>query len=180
MNSIKVDNNNNPDLEHNPKPALYDYLKIKFVNEQSSSTEKDLYEDVKDLNDDDDDTPSSDDDELSDNEIGSDSDEKESISKKISKISENITGLFNGIGDVISNPTKARDDLYVLDYAMNMFSYHTYNKEGIYNLALKDEVSGLDNINTVKNLGSKTSSSLGCTYAEAWKMKTQHLPTIRL
>lgn len=169
LNSIKVDNNNNPDLEHNPKPALYDYLKIKFVNEQSSSTEKDLYEDVKDLNDDDDDTPSSDDDELSDNEIGSDSDEKESISKKISKISENITGLFNGIGDVISNPTKARDDLYVLDYAMNMFSYHTYNKEGIYNLALKDEVSGLDNINTVKNLGSKTSSSLGCTYAEAWK-----------
>lgn len=81
---------------------------------------------------------------------------------------------------MISNPTKARDDLYVLDYAMNMFSYHTYNKEGIYNLALKDEVSGLDNINTVKNLGSKTSSSLGCTYAEAWKMKTQHLPTIRL
>lgn len=168
LNSIKVDNNNNPDLEHNPKPALYDYLQIKFVNEQSSSTEKDLYEDVKDLNDDDDDTPASDDDELSDNEIGSDSDEKESISKKISKISENITGLFNGIGDVISNPTKARDDLYVLDYAMNMFSYHTYNKEGIYNLALKDEVSGLDNINTVKNLGSKT-SSLGCTYAEAWK-----------
>ena len=162
LNTIQVDNNNNPDLENNPKPALYDYLKIKFVNEQSSSTEKDLYEDVKDLNDDDDDTPSSDDDELSDNEIGSGSDEKKSISKKISNIAENITGLFNGIGDVISNPTKARDDLYVLDYAMNMFSYHTYNKEGIYNLALKDGVNGLDNIATVKNLASGK-------YAEAWK-----------
>lgn len=170
LSTVKVDDNNNPDLEHIPIPALYEYLKFKFIGEQSESEDKNLYEDVKEFNDKDEDISSSDDNELSSNEIATDNgEEDEKISKKISNIADNLTGLFGGIGNIISNPTTARDDLYVLDYVMNMFSYHTYNKEGIYNLALKDGVSGLDNINKVKNLGSKNSSSLGCTYAEAWK-----------
>ena len=161
LDTIKINNSNHPDLEHYPKPALYGYMQIKFVGKENKETEKKLYETLKKQNKEDEDTSSSNSDELSKNEIGNGDGEKEKISKKISNIASNITGLFKGIGNVISNPTTARDDLYVLDYVMNMFSYHTYNKEGIYNLALEDGVKGLDDINTVKNLGG--------TYSEAWK-----------
>lgn len=169
LDTVKVNSTNHPDLE-NSSPALYLYLKYTFPNTAQDTKDKKSYETLKKKNKEDTDVSSAETtDKLSDKEIGSKSEETQKVSKGIKNISNKITSMFNGIGNAISNPTAMRDDLYILDYVMNMFSYHTYNKEGIYNMALAEGVSGLDNLTIVKNLGGKTSSEHNTTYSEAWK-----------
>lgn len=171
--SIEINNNNNPDISVN-EPDLYKYLRRKFAELDENDSVggwKKQYNELKKENkkDPEDDEDSGVEgavgDDISDNEIsfgdsggGVLDNEKGSGKSKISKAADSIAGLFSGIGDAIENPTTIRDDLYLLDYAMNMFSYTTYNAEGMYNLALSEGKSGLDNISTVKSLRSEYKS----------------------
>ena len=163
--TISKAKNNNPDIDTN-SPKLYTYLENEYKSLSKESNEDDEkvkeYKEKKGENDGNETITIESDSELSDNEIGSgDTEETQTISKKINNISENIKGFFGGVGDYINDPSLARDDLYVLEYAMSMFSYHTYNKEGLYNLAYSEGEEGLDDRSTVISLRSK--------YAEAWK-----------
>ena len=159
--SVEVTDENNPDITKK-SPTLYVFLKDKFAKYDEDDEEdawKKKYEELQKENDGEADEINDDEglseDEISDKEIGSGTEDPPSISKSITNVADSISGLFSGIADLVENPTSIRDDLYVLDYAMNMFSYHTYNKEGLYNLALAGNESGLDSISTVQSLRNK-------------------------
>ncbi len=169
LDEIKITNNNNPNLDNAPIPTVYDYMKNQLGgnNEEDNGSKKN-YKKIKENNNgttslDDDESGGSYKDVISTNEIGSGGNETTSVSNKISKITEQVSGLFDGLSEYISDPSKARDDYYVLDYCMNNFSYHTYNKEGLYNLALADEQNGLNVISTVQSLRSNSD------YLELWQ-----------
>ena len=55
------------------------------------------------------------------------------IGTKFNNFFSGFTGIFNSLGDLIANPQDGlvgmRDDLYVINYAMNNFSYYTQEKE---------------------------------------------------
>lgn len=55
------------------------------------------------------------------------------LGKEFSNFFGGIGGIFNCIGDLIADPSDGfaamRDDLYVINYAMNNFSYYTQEKE---------------------------------------------------
>lgn len=54
---------------------------------------------------------------------------------KASKVASIVSGLFSDFsGTVNQTAVDLRDDLYTLDYIMNMFSYDTFEKEGKYHL----------------------------------------------
>ena len=54
---------------------------------------------------------------------------------KASKGASIVSGLFSDFsGTVSQTAVDLRDDLYTLDYIMNMFSYDTFEKEGKYHL----------------------------------------------
>ena len=57
------------------------------------------------------------------------------IETKLEDASKKTSKLFTGFGDTVKRGAVAlRDDLYALDYIMNMFSYDTYEYEGKYHL----------------------------------------------
>ena len=52
------------------------------------------------------------------------------VSKDISKVSSEVSGLFDGFSQKVSQAAvNMRDDLYTMSYIMNMFSYDTYEQE---------------------------------------------------
>lgn len=55
------------------------------------------------------------------------------IGTKFNNFFSGFTGIFNCLGDLITDPQDGligmRDDLYVINYAMNNFSYYTQEKE---------------------------------------------------
>ncbi len=55
------------------------------------------------------------------------------IGTKFNNFFSGFTGIFNSLGDLIADPQDGlvgmRDDLYVINYAMNNFSYYTQEKE---------------------------------------------------
>ncbi len=62
-------------------------------------------------------------------------------------------GAFSGMLDLFNclislDPTSLRDDLYVTTYAMEMFSYATYENEGLYGLIEKPTELSLGNYKT--------------------------------
>lgn len=158
---IAINSSNSPDITDIINSSLYKYMdrKFKSYDENADKTEKNKYEkmkkDNKGDNDDDGLTDISGDD-ISTNEIGSGTGDKEKVSNKISDIASKVGGFFTGVYEAIKDPTNARDDLYVLDYTMNMFSYHTYNKEGLYNIALEKGESGLDTLTGAKSAMNKS------------------------
>lgn len=167
---VKVNDNNNPDLTHSSNgnemvtdaKNLYGYCHNKFEAEAEEDTEKkgnyddlkgkdDEMPDTNETSDDEKDTP----DKLSTNEIGSSSSKDEGSGNIISRATSRIGNLFSAIGQYIDTPSDARDDYYVLDYIMNMFSYYTYNREGVYNIAEAKKDSGLNNPSTVSGFLKK-------------------------
>lgn len=61
------------------------------------------------------------------------------ISKDISKVFGEVSSLFEGFVNTVSQAAvNMRDDLYTLDYVMNMFSYDTYENEAKYHLCNGD------------------------------------------
>ncbi|MEE1465887.1 MAG: DUF5702 domain-containing protein [Clostridium sp.] len=55
------------------------------------------------------------------------------IGKEFNNFFRNFSGIFDSLGDLIADPGDGlvgmRDDLYVINYAMNNFSYYTQEKE---------------------------------------------------
>lgn len=163
---IAINSSNSPDISDVLNSQLYKYMYQKFNNKKSVDKEKkDKYDkmkkDNKGNNDDDSLTDTSADD-ISKNEIGSGKGDKEKISNKITEIASKVGGFFTGVYEAIKDPTNVRDDLYVLDYSMNMFSYHTYNKEGLYNIALEKGESGLNTLTGAKSAMNKSE------YKKSW------------
>lgn len=61
------------------------------------------------------------------------------VSKDISKVSSEVSGLFDGFSQKVSQAAvNMRDDLYTMSYIMNMFSYDTYEQEAKYHLCNGD------------------------------------------
>lgn len=152
---IAINSSNSPDITDVIKSDLYIYMDKKFglYKNKDDTSEKKKYEEMKKNNkgnNDDESLTDTSGDDISKNEIGSGTGDKEKTSNKISEIASKVKGFFTGVVEAIKDPTNARDDLYVLDYAMNMFSYHTYNKEGLYNLALENGDNGLNTIEGAK------------------------------
>lgn len=158
---ITISSSNTPDITDVLNSELYKYMdkKFKTYNENADKTEKNKYEDMKKKNKDenkDEDLTDTSGDDISKNEIGSGKEDKEKISNNISEIASKVKGFFTGVSNAIKEPTNARDDLYVLDYAMNMFSYHTYNKEGLYNIAFEKGENGLNTLTGAKTAMNKS------------------------
>jgi hypothetical protein len=73
-----------------------------------------------------------------------------------------ITGLVNVLQKVLNgNFDEFRDQVYVVEYAMDMFSYSSFNNEGKYNLAQDDG-------KTLTYKGDFKTNSFG-DYNDAWK-----------
>lgn len=63
---------------------------------------------------------------------------------KVLDAGETIKGLVGTIEDLVTlDLTNMRDDLYTTTYIMEMFSYGTYENEGLYNLLDKEKQQGL-------------------------------------
>lgn len=164
---VKTTDDNHPDLEHNDDDTkkLYKYCSKMFDNEKPEDKEKKgNYDDMDEKNDEMPDTDAADDDEndskfvkdtLSEKEIGTSCGDDKGSGNIISRAASRISNLFSGISQYIKEPSGARDDLYVLDYIMNMFSYYTYNREGVYNIAEKKKDSGITNPVTVSSYLNK-------------------------
>lgn len=187
--TFKINAMNHPDLskKSNNKTAeqareLYEYCKDKFdlqiAPDDNKKKTKDVYDKMKKNNKDGTEADSDEDeknytsDVISKREINQPftRDNKKSDGKsngkenkdktKLSKVGDKIGGIIDGIKEICDDPSNLRDDLYVLDYIMEMFSYHTYNREGVYNIAEKENDSGITNPITVSTYLNK--------YKDAW------------
>lgn len=146
LGQTPVTNDNNPALQVN-SPALYSWIKEHFSNYDQSKREegeaqyegeKNKYDSLLDGADQPNDTSS-------DNEISvlenlpsaaySKDDQGGLVSSNLSKIAGFISGLFTDFTATVSQAAvDLRDDLYTVDYIMQMFSYDTWEKEGKYHL----------------------------------------------
>ena len=67
-------------------------------------------------------------------------------------LSSSISGITDLIESMVNlDITNIRDDLYVTSYMMNMFSYATYENEGLYGLVQNKTALTLDNYETEYN-----------------------------
>lgn len=73
-----------------------------------------------------------------------------------------ITGLINAVQKIVGgNLDEFRDQIYVVEYAMDMFSYSSFNNEGKYHLAQDN-----DNKNLTYKIYKENSFS---SYDDAWQ-----------
>jgi len=152
--TLNITDNNNPSLQVE-KPVVYKWMENKFKNSQSDGTmtedqAKDAYESYKN----DQDTNLGD-----ENEKGTSGGKKPDIStqaelpsnnkaengmktdktKDLTSLSSFITDLFGDLSGTLARAgTTIRDDLYTVDYIMSMFSYDTYESEGMLDLWRKE------------------------------------------
>lgn len=151
ISKIGITENNNPAIHEVNTPKLYIWLMEKFKDyspdkEDEKKKNEDEYEEAKKTGEE----------EVkgllpgnyrdSKNNISglsnlpSASKEKETvedvISTNLSKVSKFVSGLFTDLGGTLGQTAvNMRDDLFVLDYVMSMFSYDTFEKEGVYKLS---------------------------------------------
>lgn len=146
LQSVGITNNNNPAISQVNVPDAYTWIMSKFKDydqkemdkyqkEYDNSKEKynDLYKDADEPNiisgaelKDQDNRPS---------EKYAEDKKEGLVSNDVSKISGVVSGLFKDFtGTVGQTLVNLRDDLYAMDYIMNMFSYDTYELEAKYRL----------------------------------------------
>ena len=72
------------------------------------------------------------------------------------KTSSSLSGMFTGLSEaLVSMGTTLRDDLYISDYVMNMFSYDAFEKEAKYNALannLKSDYASVHKADTPNNI----------------------------
>lgn len=190
--SFKINDMNHPDLSKKSNNItaeqareLYEYCVKKFYSPQkpddNTKKTKDAYDKMKKNNKDGTEADSDEDeknytsDVLSKREINQPfkKDNKKSDGKsngkenkdktKLSRVGDKIGGIIDGIKEICDDPSNLRDDLYILDYIMEMFSYHTYNREGVYDIAEKENDSGITNPITVSTYLNR--------YKDKWENK---------
>lgn len=190
--TFKINDINHPDLSKKSNNItaeqareLYEYCKDKFdlqiEPDDNTKKTKDAYDKMKKNNKDGTEADSDEDeknytsDVLSKREINQPftKDNKKSDGKsngkenkdktKLSRVGDKIGGIIDGIKEICDDPSNLRDDLYILDYIMEMFSYHTYNREGVYDIAEKENDSGITNPITVSTYLNR--------YKDKWENK---------
>lgn len=145
-----ITDNNNPAIGSVNTPAFYDWLMDRFDDFDSDSYDnakqkKDAEEKKHDADLTDADKGNT----TSSNEIKDLSElpskaysaavKEGLVSKDISKVSSEVSGLFDGFSQKVSQAAvNMRDDLYTMSYIMNMFSYDTYEQEAKYHLCNGD------------------------------------------
>lgn len=78
------------------------------------------------------------------------------VSRDLTKIAGFVSGLFTNFGDTLKGTAvNARDDIYAIDYIMNMFSYDTFDNEGKFHLCDDNSVSLKNHDNKYKAVESK-------------------------
>lgn len=176
--NLGITNNNNPALDVNT-PAVYTWMKNNLDKpDESKKTKKEAEDQYDSLKKSKDDKMGG---EETDVQLGAN---KEDISKQknlpsknaatstiktekssdISKLTTFITELFGNLGETISNAgTTVRDNLYTVDYIMSMFSYDTYESEGMFEMWHKDHPN--DAITSTIDFKSG--------YTEKWKKPAQ-------
>lgn len=148
--SLAVNDANNPDFSVGASKAAYEWVQNKCVDKNNKkidprNTDKEDDEDKKNYdkikkNADDDKKETKKGNGGSEKEISessglpskknkADVDKEKKISKKISNVANSVTSLFQNFGDSMADK---RDDLYVLYYISEMFSYDTFEKEKEY------------------------------------------------
>ena len=87
--------------------------------------------------------------------------EEQSMSAKLSEVSDYVSSIFSNFSGTFKNSlVNMRDDLFVMDYMFNMFTYDTFDNEGCYSLL--DDASK-------KNLTPSTAKAKYQTVSSQWK-----------
>jgi len=59
--------------------------------------------------------------------------EAQTVTAKISEVTSFVSKIFSNFSETFSNSVKnTRDDIFMVDYLMSMFTYDTFNNEGYY------------------------------------------------
>lgn len=150
--TLNITNNNNPDIDNVNPPPIYIWMKGFFAEKKiqtkydySKKDAKAKYKDLKGTKD-----KGMNDKETSESKVSkeelhkapnlpSKSPSTDALSTEkssdMTKLSEFITDLFGDFSGTITKAgTTLRDNLYSLDYIMSMFSYDTYESEGMLEL----------------------------------------------
>lgn len=183
---VGITTNNNPSFDVNP-PELYTEIKEKFkdYNEDDAKEKEDEYEDAKkqekeeiekaelegdnngvgDIKADISDRPSEDYKEM-------EKQNQSEIKNPLKQISGFISGLFGNLSNTLLQAgVDIRDDLYITDYIMSMFSYETFEKEGKYNLLSDGEKKGIS-LDNYKSTYKKKEEEWKSTEVEFSENKT--------
>ena len=150
--TLNITNNNNPDIVNVNPPAIFKWMKTFFAEQKvntkynySKKQAKQKNKDMKALKEDGMSTDETSVNTTSDKELskapnlpsGSPATDALNTEKSsdLSKLTKFITNLFGDFSGTISKAgTTLRDNLYTLDYIMSMFSYDTYESEGLLEL----------------------------------------------
>lgn len=151
--TLNITNNNNPDLVNVNTPPIYNWMKGFFAEKPVSTkykyTKKEAKQKNKDMkklkNEGMDQTETSTSTGISSKELKSAPNLpsgspatgalKTEKSSDMTKLSTFISDLFGDFGGTMTKAgTALRDNLYTLDYIMSMFSYDTYESEGLLDL----------------------------------------------
>ncbi len=195
---ITINKNNNPDITVEPIP-LYTWMKTKFRKEVAQRPEKygDEYQSEEDAKEDFGGSDSSKKEEAdkTDNDNISVDSKASDIKKTYQNIAENFPSAFKGdavgildicfslfrfsgklLDDFDGSITSLRDTLFTTDYVIHMFTYNTFEEEGLVQLALKKEPYkssgiGYDNIKNVKDSvrGNANDKARGTWYSEDYQ-----------
>ncbi len=195
---IKIDNDNNPDMTVNPIP-LYTWMETKFRKgvAERPKNHGDEYQSEEDAKEDfggSDSSKKEEADKTDNDDISADS-KTSDIKKTYQNIAENFPSAFKGdavgildicfslfrfsgklLDDFNGSITSLRDTLFTTDYVMHMFTYNTFEEEGLVQLALKKEPYkssgiGYDNIKNIKNSvrGNANDKARGTWYSEDYQ-----------
>ena len=165
--SINITDNNNPAIGAVNTPDLYKWLKINFKDYEEQNYKNGKKEQKKIDNTADKQGDEADDEgEIKSKEIkdksnlpskgNSDAIAPGSKQGKIGDAAAFIGKLFSDFGGTMSEVGAAiRDDLYVTDYIMSMFSYDTYKNEGRYGLLSEEEQNSITPLNAKAQYSKK-------------------------
>lgn len=95
--------------------------------------------------------------------------EAQTVTAKISEVATFASKIFSNFSETFSNSVKnTRDDIFMVDYLMSMFTYDTFNNEGYYG-QLSDEAK--NSINAV-NASSKYTDTIKNNWESSDDYKT--------
>lgn len=145
--NIIITVSNNPNIEIEPRPALYVWMKNKQWSDKTKEeveTEKDKYEDKKKEADKDlsqQTVPSESSKDIRKDYEGSSDEFPSGLSMSALSGGDMLSGIVHLAKDLFSDFDSAlsgmRDNLYATEYMFGNFSFHTFEKEGKYKTAKK-------------------------------------------
>lgn len=150
LSKTGITDNNNPAIDSVNTPKFYNWLKEKFKDYDQDSydqAEKDKNDKEKDCKGDVDNADKANTDsgpeikDISDkpSEQYAAAKKEGQVSTDVSQVAQTVSGLFTNFGSTMAQAAvNMRDDLYTMDYIVNMFSYDTFENEAKYKLCSGD------------------------------------------